>query len=135
MFRKAKQLVITGGKIETILGANTSFEGHLKTDGNLRIDGAYDGVIEGVGNIVVGETARIAAEIRAHTIQVWGQVTGKIVAAERLEILHTGRVLADIEVKSLLIDDGGIFRGACIIHGARPEDEPPAEEAPSVPEG
>ena len=111
MFRRAKQLVITGGKIETILGANTSLDGHLKSDGHLRIEGAYDGVIEAVGNIIIGETAVVSAQIKAHTIQVWGQVTGKIVATDRLEILQTGRVFADVEVNSLLIDDGGFFRG------------------------
>ncbi len=117
MFRKAKDLVITSGKIETLLGPNTSFNGHLKTDGNLRIEGLYEGVIETVGNIIIGQNAKIRADITAHSIQVWGVVSGSIAASDRLEILSTGRVFADIVVNSLLIDDGGVFRGKCIIRG------------------
>jgi cytoskeletal protein CcmA (bactofilin family) len=34
------------GKPETIIGANTSFVGTLKSDGNIRIDGTVEGDVE-----------------------------------------------------------------------------------------
>lgn len=129
MFRKSKDWVITSGKIETLLGSNTSFNGHLKTDGNLRIEGLYEGVIETVGNIIIGREAKVRADITAHSVQVWGMVSGNITAAGRLEILNTGRVFADVVVNSLLIDDGGVFRGKCSIRGSEAGPAPASEES------
>jgi len=125
VFRR-KEPMLTSGKIETVLGPNTSFNGHLQTDGNLRIEGLYEGVIETLGNIIIGQMARVKADIMAHSIQVWGTVAGSINANDRLEILHTGRVFADVVVDTLLIDDGGVFRGKCVIRGA--EGDPLAQE-------
>ncbi len=131
MFRKAKDLVITSGKIETVLGPNTSFNGHIKADGNLRIEGLYEGIIEAVGNIIIGQDAKVRATVTAHSIQVWGMVSGNINASDRLEILNSGRVFADIVVNSLLIDDGGVFRGQCVIRGAQSEGPSQAASEPA----
>jgi len=83
VFRR-KEPMLTSGKIETVLGPNTSFNGHLQTDGNLRIEGLYEGVIETLGNIIIGQMARVKADIMAHSIQVWGTVAGSINANDRL---------------------------------------------------
>lgn len=99
-------------EIETTIGANTSFEGHLKCDGSVRIDGVCEsGVIETVGNVVVSEGAMVAADIRASNVSVSGAVTGKIYATGRLEILSSGKVWGDVEVGSFLLDEDGYFRG------------------------
>lgn len=131
MLGKVKDWVATSGKIETVLGPNTSMNGHLKADGNLRIEGLYEGVIEVAGNLIVGEGAKVRADITAHAIQVWGTVNGHINASDRLEILRTGQVFADVVVKSLLTDEGGVFRGQCVIRGAETSDSSsPAEDIP-----
>lgn len=134
MLRKVKDWVTTSGKIETVLGPNTSVNGHLKADGNLRIEGLYDGVIEIAGNLIIGENAKVRAEIKAHAVQVWGIVNGHINASDRLEILSTGQVFADVVVKSLLTDDGGVFRGQCVIRGAESAAlaSPAEDTSPSV---
>jgi len=118
---RRKKFVVAGGRIETMLGPNTSFDGHLQTDGNVRIEGLYEGVIETTGNVIIGDLAKVQADITAHSVQVWGTVSGSITTSERLEILPSGRVFADIEVSSLMIDDGGIFRGQCVIRGGDAE--------------
>jgi cytoskeletal protein CcmA (bactofilin family) len=40
---------------------------------------------------------------------------GNISAQGRLEILPGGRVWGDINVAGLLIDEGGIYRGQCVM--------------------
>lgn len=121
------------GKIDNILGANTRFSGELVSDGNIRIDGEFEGHIETAGNVIVGPDARMIASVHATAVQVWGAVEGDIVTRGRLEILPSGRVFGNLRVASLLIDEGGIFRGECVM-GAQegslqgPEKEP-AEDA------
>jgi cytoskeletal protein CcmA (bactofilin family) len=117
LFRKERTFVAFAGKIENILGPTGQFRGHLKAEGNIRIDGYFEGSIETTGNVIVGEAAKVVADITADNIQVWGAVKGNITAAGRLEILPTGRVWGEIKVTSLLIDEGGLFRGRSIMAG------------------
>jgi cytoskeletal protein CcmA (bactofilin family) len=103
-------------QFETIIGANTSFDGHLKCDGSVRIDGVCEGgIVETVGNVVVSPEAMVAADIVARNVSVSGAVTGKIKASNRLEILSTGRVWGDAEVGSFLLDEDGYFRGQLVM--------------------
>jgi cytoskeletal protein CcmA (bactofilin family) len=110
-------------KIETVIGPNTNFGGRLVSDGSIRIDGVCEeGVIESVGNIVVGPQARVAADLIAENVSVSGAVTGKIIASGRLEILSTGKVWGDVDVGSFLLDEEGFFRGQLAM---KDEPEPP----------
>ena len=111
-------------KIETVIGANTSFSGTLICDGSVRIDGVCEeGLIKTVGNIVVSPQAKVAADLEAENVSVSGAVTGKITASGRLEILSTGKVWSDCNVGSFLLDEEGFFRGNLAM---KDEPEPPA---------
>ena len=125
MFGKGKSHSVD--KIEAVIGPATSFNGHLKCDGSVRIDGLCEGSIETAGNVIIGEGAKVIANIIAENVSVSGVVKGSITARDRLEILPKGRVWADIAVTSFLIDDGGFFRGEITMSG---EPEPSLIEAP-----
>jgi len=118
---KRPELPRPPGKIQNLLGANTRYTGTLNSDENLRIDGIYQGHIETAGNVIIGPTAKVLADVTASAVQVWGAVRGNITAAKSLEILSGGRVWGDVRVNSLSIDEGGIFRGQCIMGGERME--------------
>ncbi len=128
MFGKERTFVAFEGKIENVLGPSATYHGNLKSDGNVRIDGYFDGSIETAGNVIIGETAKVVAEIAANNVQVWGAVKGRIMAKGRLEILPSGRVWGEISVTSLLIDEGGLFRGESVMRGD--EEEPFLLEGP-----
>ena len=118
-------------QFETIIGPNTNFDGHLKCDGSVRIDGICErGLIETVGNVVVSPDAMVAADIVARNVSVSGAVTGKIKASNRLEILSTGRVWGDVEVGSFLLDEDGYFRGELVM---KEEPEVPPQLAKTPP--
>jgi len=98
-------------RIENVIGPTATFVGELKCDGGVRIDGVFQGSVETMGNIIVGETAKVAADIVGRNISISGAVKGSIQAMGRLEILSTGLVWGDIDVASFLIDEGGVFSG------------------------
>lgn len=118
---------ISADKIETIIGSSADINGHLKAEGGVRVDGAFEGLIETAGNVIIGEGAKVLADITARNVSVAGSVKGNIVANGRLEILTTGRVWGDIQVTSFLIDEGGVFRGQSLMQST---DEPLMIEAP-----
>lgn len=110
-------------KIETVIGPNTSFRGRLVCDGSIRIDGVCEeGVIETLGNIVIGPQAKVSADLIAENVSVSGAVTGSIKASGRLEILSTGKVWGTVDVGSFLLDEEGYFRGNLAM---KDEPEPP----------
>ena len=41
---------------ETVLGANSTLRGDLKSQANVRLDGIFEGNLEIEGNVLVGET-------------------------------------------------------------------------------
>ncbi|MCX7683443.1 MAG: polymer-forming cytoskeletal protein [Anaerolineae bacterium] len=112
--------------IETIIGPNAYFKGDIQSDGNIRIDGIFEGRIDIAGNLVIWETAKVIAEISANNVSISGAVKGNI-TGNRIEILKTGRVWGDLTVKSLILEEGAYFRGQTMMHG---EIEPPLIEPP-----
>jgi cytoskeletal protein CcmA (bactofilin family) len=114
-------------KLETVIGPNANFRGAIQSDGGLRVDGIFQGDIQLAGNLVVGETGKVMADIKVQNVSVSGMVKGTINTTGRLEILSTGKVWADISVASLLIDEGGYYRGQSMMPG---ESDLPVLEAP-----
>ncbi len=102
-------------KAETLVGASTSIHGSLKAEGTIRIDGMVEGEIQTAGNVIVGRGGRVMASIVAQNVMVAGQVKGNISATHRLEIVTSGKVWGDITVASLLIEEGGLFRGQSVM--------------------
>lgn len=98
-------------KIENVIGPSAELSGHLKAEGGIRIDGNCDGTIESKSNVIIGEDARVDADVSGFNITVAGFVQGNVKAAGRLEILSTGRVVGDVQAGSLLIEEGGVFHG------------------------
>jgi cytoskeletal protein CcmA (bactofilin family) len=98
-------------RIENVIGPTATLVGELKCDGGVRIDGVFQGNLETMGNVIVGETAKVVADIVGRNISISGAVKGNISASGRLEILSTGIVWGDIDVASFLIDEGGVFSG------------------------
>jgi len=128
VFGRQKETV--SEKIENVIGPTTRVNGHIKSDGGVRIDGAFEGVIETAGNVVIGQGAKVMAQITAHNVSVSGAVKGNIAATGRLEILAKGQVWGDISVAALVVEEGGFFRGTSAMPGeADPVLVEPAKEA------
>ena len=113
-------------KIETIIGPNAHFRGDIQSDGGIRVDGIFEGSIDITGNLVIGEGAKIIAEIKANNISISGAVKGNV-NGNRVEILETGRVWGDLTINSLLLNEGAYLRGQTTMHG---DIEPPMIEPP-----
>lgn len=121
-------------RIETVIGPNAHFRGDLVSEGGVRIDGIFEGTINTTGNLVIGESAKVIAEISANNISISGAVKGNI-NGNRVEILETGRVWGDLQVNSLLLNEGAYLRGQTMMHAdiEPPQLEPPKARAAAQP--
>src|SRR5262245_16163266 len=111
--REEDNVVARPGEVHTLLGKGSEFEGKLTFEGQVRIDGKFSGQIFTKDILVIGDGAKVNAEISAGTVIVNGVVEGNIKAAQTIELHQPARVKGNIETPSLAMDKGVIFEGSC----------------------
>jgi cytoskeletal protein CcmA (bactofilin family) len=113
---------------ETVLGANCTLEGKLHSNANVRLDGTFTGTLEISGNVLVGETAKITADINAKNISIAGAVRGNV-TGKKVQLLRTGRIWGDITATALTTEEGAFIDGKITMLGQEPAKPAPAAEA------
>jgi len=101
---------------DTVVGSNTSFEGSFVSSGNVRMDGQFAGSLEVSGNILVGESADIHADINARNISIAGTVRGNV-SGNKVQLLRTGRIWGDISASALTTEEGAFIDGKITMVG------------------
>lgn len=99
------------------MGQNMEFKGTLNFQGTGRVDGKVEGKIVAKGVLIIGEGATVSFEIEGDTVVVGGKVEGKIMGRQRVQLLKTAVVNADIITPSFTIEEGCQFNGACHMSG------------------
>lgn len=102
-----------GGLMNTIIGRDTNITGTLDVKGALRVDGGVNGKIICSDTVTVGASGKVEAEIEADTAIVAGKLTGNIQASEKVELQANCEMQGDLRTKSLVIEEGAVFCGAC----------------------
>jgi len=100
---------------EKTLDVDAAMQGTLsfRDPVNLRINGKFDGNLDTRGNLTIGSTAVINADIIGDNIIVGGRVKGKITAKERLTLLPQAVVEGHIYPAKLNIAEGAVLEGQC----------------------
>jgi cytoskeletal protein CcmA (bactofilin family) len=104
----------TGG-FNAILDRGSEFEGKLTFEGTVRIDGKFKGEIFSDANLVIGESGKLEANIQVGSVSVSGEIRGNITAKTKVEIHPPAVVHGNIQTPSLLIEEGAIFEGNCVM--------------------
>jgi cytoskeletal protein CcmA (bactofilin family) len=120
---------------DLLLGAGAEFEGRLTFRGTVRIDARLKGAIETDGVLIVGEHARIDADITCGTVVVHGVVNGNIRATSAIELRRTARVHGDVDSPSLSAEQGALLHGGVRMTAqerAAAHPEPPPARLPAL---
>jgi cytoskeletal protein CcmA (bactofilin family) len=108
------------GELNGFLDRGSSFHGELEFEDTMRIDGKFNGKIMSKNELIVGESAHIEGDVHVGRIAISGTVVGKIVAAQRVEIHRNGKVYSDIDTPALIIEEGAVFQGNCVMGEKKP---------------
>jgi cytoskeletal protein CcmA (bactofilin family) len=104
--------------IHTLLGKGTLWKGDVHAGQNsLRIEGTVEGTIHSEGEVTVAPGGEVRGVIVAKHLIVTGKVLGTFRILECLEIHGTGYVEGEVEVGSLVVDEGGTLQGTCLRRG------------------
>lgn len=97
---------------ESRIGKGTKVSGKVNFRAPAKIEGEVDGEISG-DDILIAQGATVSARIAATRITIAGQVSGEIIARERIELLPTARLKCTITTPSLVLNEGAQFDGDC----------------------
>jgi cytoskeletal protein CcmA (bactofilin family) len=101
--------------IHSLLGKDVSFKGEIHTNSHsLRVEGVVEGTIHSTGEVSIAPGGLVKGTILAKHLVVTGRAEGTMKISDCLEIHGTGYVEGDVEVGSLVVDEGGILQGVCV---------------------
>ena len=121
--------------IHTLLGKGTLWKGEVHAGLNsLRIEGSVEGSIQSEGEVTIAPTGNVKGTIEAKHLIVTGRIQGTFKIKECLEIHGTGYVEGDVEVGSLVVDEGGTLQGNCARRGIEKTEKVEKAEKAERPE-
>ena len=80
---------------------------------NLKINGNFVGSLDTKGNLTIGSTANVEANIVGENIVIAGRIKGDVTAHKMLALLPTAVVRGNIATPKLNIVEGAILQGNC----------------------
>ena len=105
---EAKQSALNG-----FLDSGSSTQGELRFETSFRVDGRFSGAVTSEGDLVVGEGGEVEGDLKVGALFVIGTVRGTVQASRRVQIAPGGKLYAELETPSLVIEDGALFEGRC----------------------
>jgi cytoskeletal protein CcmA (bactofilin family) len=105
----------SGDNSTNVIGENSYFSGSFNINGSLRIDGRFEGKSLRADQLYIGTGGKIRTNIDAVSVIVEGLIIGNINASNRVLLMPTAKVYGDIRTPELIIQNGVLLEGKCII--------------------
>ncbi|TVQ67508.1 MAG: polymer-forming cytoskeletal protein [Oceanospirillales bacterium] len=102
--------------VTATIGENVQVDGTVKGHEDLLVEGVIKGdVFLENSTITIGVHGKINGDIFARTVYVEGFVKGKIVAAERIALRKSAKMIGNLTSPKLSIEDGARFQGSAFM--------------------
>jgi cytoskeletal protein CcmA (bactofilin family) len=121
-FGKKKKKATAAVNSASILTPGTAIKGEIRCEGNILLNGEFDGVIISQGEVVVGKSGRVSGEIQSAKLLVSGEFRGNF-TGEVIDIMPYGKVYGDVKVNNIIIEPNAVFEGETKIVSGRVERE------------
>lgn len=96
---------------DTLIGESTLFEGRIKSEASIRIEGQVTGDVDCAGDVTIGEKGIVKSNVIARNVILAGTVNGNVLCKGKLTIHSTGKLYGNTTAQSLVIAEGGLFQG------------------------
>lgn len=105
-----------------IIGKGIMIRGNLTGGGDLTIEGRVEGNITLKDHLLIENTGKVTADIKAGTLTINGEANGNIDVAERVSMNATSKVTGDVKAPRVVIEDGARFNGSVEMDVELPKD-------------
>lgn len=95
----------------SLLSKKVNIVGEIEGNEDLHVEGRFKGSIRIGGNIFIGPTGVVEANVEAENIIIQGKINGNVMARQQLEIASLGQLIGDCSAQSIDIKEGAIFEG------------------------
>lgn len=99
--------------IRTSVAPDAVITGKLSFTTTTRIEGRLKGEVGCTQRLIIGPSAVVEGWVRANELQIEGMVRGEITETRKVEIRPGGKFIGRLDVRVLVIQDGGLFDGEC----------------------
>ena len=103
----------TEGKLDTVIGPETSVRGDFRVTGSVRLDGQVEGRMDITETFVTGPRSLLKGEVHCRDAVIAGRIEGNVFAAGSVELQTGAQVFGDISSKGLVIQPDCVFQGNC----------------------
>lgn len=125
MLGKKDNGAVAGGQtLNTIIGRGTVFEGVMKVDNSVRIDGIFKGELLCSGALTISQSGEAYAHLEGRDIYINGIVRGTV-RAEKVRLDSQARFIGDVYTGALSVSEGAVFHGSCSMETAASEVKEP----------
>ncbi len=100
----------TGGTT-SLLSKEVRIEGDIQGSENIQVEGKFKGSIKLTGDINIGPTGIVDADVEADNVVIQGELNGNVMARKQLQIQSSGKLLGDCTAQSIDIKEGALFEG------------------------
>jgi len=101
--------------VNNIIAAGAHVRGEIAMQGNLRIEGNFEGVIYTEGRVYISSTGKVFSDIHSDEVIVGGLLVGNIYAAKSIKFLNTGRIHGNMYTRKIAAEEGVLFEGDCVL--------------------
>lgn len=100
---------------ETFIASGVKVQGDFVSGGSVTIEGALTGNVSAAGDVTVGETAVIDADLTAQNAFISGKVKGNVHVEGTTELAASAVIQGDIETRTLTIAPGARVNGRVVM--------------------
>lgn len=112
MIKKSKENIAAGQTSNRILGG-TRIEGEVHSDGDLRVDGTVQGMVDIAGKLVIGEKGLVKGDVKCGSANVSGRFEGNLKVEGLLSLEESAQVHGDVLTSKLSVVPGAELSGTC----------------------
>lgn len=99
--------------MDTVLGEFTTFTGNIESEGSIKVLGKVEGDVKASGDVYIEQTSSVTGNIYGSNVYISGYIKGNVLAKGILHLMTQAKLYGDIEVNSIVTDEGAIFQGNC----------------------
>ena len=112
------------------IGKAVKVVGQIFSREDLYIDGEVEGTVEALEHkLTIGPNGTVRATIKAREVVALGSIHGNVEAADKIEIRKDAKLIGDIRMARIIIEDGAYFKGMSEIVKAEPPKATPKAQA------
>ena len=113
----------SSNQINTIVGPNTNFHGNLDVKGSVLVYGTIIGDIRSDGMVRSAKDSYIKGAVIAQEAVIDGELEGSLTIKGRATLGGSSKVVGEVRVDLLVIEEGAQFSGKCKMKRAKISEE------------